>query len=163
VINLDLKVVGIEPLDGINVIVGQSHFIKTVEDIYEAIVNTVPQAKFGIAFCEASIQRLVRHAGNDPELEKIAAEKALEIGAGHSFIIYLKEAFPINILGRIKDVPEVCTIFCASADPIQLIIAKTEQGRGIVGVIDGFDPIGIEKEDDIESRKKLLRMLGYKF
>jgi len=163
VIRLETEIVKIEPLDGINVIIGQSHFIKTVEDIYEAIVNTVPQAKFGIAFCEASLQRLVRHAGNDPELERIAAEKAMEIGAGHSFIIYLKDAFPINILGRIKDVPEVCTIFCASADPVQVLIAKTDQGKAIIGVIDGFDPIGIEGDDDIETRKKLLRMLKYKF
>lgn len=160
---MEIKTVRIEPQEDLNLILGQSHFIKTVEDIYEAIVNTVPQAKFGVAFAEASGDCLVRHAGNDEELEELAAETMLEIGAGHSFIVFLRDAFPINVLQRIKDVPEVVNIYCATANPVEVIIAETEQGRGILGVIDGSRPEGIEDEEDITERKRFLRLIGYKF
>jgi len=160
---MELKKVKIESREEINIILGQSHFIKTVEDIYEAIVNTVPQAKFGIAFAEASGDCLVRHAGNDEELEELAAEAMLEIAAGHSFIVFLKDAFPINVLQRIKDVPEVVNIYCATANPVEVIIAETDQGRGIMGVIDGNSPGEIEGDEDIAARKKFLRVIGYKF
>ncbi|MBN2789290.1 MAG: adenosine-specific kinase [Candidatus Delongbacteria bacterium] len=145
-----------------NIILGQSHFIKTVEDIYEAMVNTVPNIKFGVAFCEASGECLVRYHGNDEELTKIATDNAYKISAGHSFIIVMRDGFPINVLGRIKDVPEVCRIFCATANPTEVIIASTHQGRGIMGVIDGFAPKGIEKEDGKKWRKDFLRTIGYK-
>ncbi|MFH2138644.1 MAG: adenosine-specific kinase [Candidatus Omnitrophota bacterium] len=145
-----------------NVIVGQSHFIKTVEDIYEALVNTVPGIKFGIAFCEASGKCLVRFEGNDEELKKAAIDNALNIACGHSFIIFMKEAYPINVLGALKNVPEICRIFCATANPLELLVVDTEQGRGIVGVVDGEKPKGIEKEDDIKWRKDLLRTIKYK-
>ncbi|MDA3885579.1 MAG: adenosine-specific kinase [Candidatus Delongbacteria bacterium] len=145
-----------------NIILGQSHFIKTIEDIYEAMVNTVPGVKFGVAFCEASGECLVRYDGNDDDLMKIAADNAFKISAGHSFIIVMRDAFPINVLGRIKDVPEVCRIFCATANPTQVIVASTQQGRGIMGVIDGFAPKGIEKEKDKQWRKDFLRNIGYK-
>lgn len=160
---MELKKVKIESREDINLIMGQSHFIKTVEDIYEAIVNTVPQAKFGIAFAEASGDCLVRRAGNDEELEELAAETMLEIAAGHSFIVFLKDAFPINVLQRIKDVPEVVNIYCATANPVEVIIAETDQGRGILGVIDGNSPGEIEGDEDIAARKKFLRVIGYKF
>ncbi|MBE2899673.1 hypothetical protein DNK57_02370 [Methanothermobacter thermautotrophicus] len=160
---MELKKVKIESREDINIILGQSHFIKTVEDIYEAIVNTVPQAKFGIAFAEASGDCLVRHAGNDEELEELAAEAMLEIAAGHSFIVFLRDAFPINVLQRIKDVPEVVNIYCATANPVEVIIAETDQGRGIMGVIDGNSPGEIEGDEDIAARKKFLRVIGYKF
>lgn len=160
---MEIKTVRIEPQEDLNLILGQSHFIKTVEDIYEAMVNTVPQAKFGVAFAEASGDCLVRHSGNDEELEELAAETMLEIGAGHSFIVFLRDAFPINVLQRIKDVPEVVNIYCATANPVEVIIAETEQGRGILGVIDGSRPEGIEDEEDIAERKRFLRLIGYKF
>jgi adenosine/AMP kinase len=159
---MDLKVVKIEPIDGVNIILGQSHFIKTVEDLHETIVCTVPGVKFGIGFCEASAKRLVRHSGNDTNLEKLAAEKAFEIGAGHSFIIYLKNAYPINIMRAIKDVSEVCSIYCATANPVEVILVETDLGRGILGVIDGYTPKGIEGIDEINERKKFLRDIGYK-
>lgn len=145
-----------------NMILGQSHFIKTVEDIYEAIVNSVPGAKFGIAFCEASGDCLVRFEGNDDELKKAAADNALNISAGHSFIVFLRDAFPINVLHAIKNTPEVCNIYCATANPVEVILAETEQGRGIIGVIDGSGVKGIEGEEDIRKRKDLLRNFGYK-
>ncbi|MDY6958622.1 MAG: adenosine-specific kinase [Halobacteriota archaeon] len=145
-----------------NMILGQSHFIKTVEDIYEAIVNSVPGAKFGIAFCEASGDCLVRFEGNDDELKKAAADNALNISAGHSFIVFLRDAFPINVLHAIKNTPEVCNIYCATANPVEVILAETEQGRGIIGVIDGSGVKGIEGEEDIRKRKDLLRSFGYK-
>ncbi len=148
--------------EGANLILGQAHFIKTVEDLYEAIRSSVPQAKFGIAFCEASGPCLVRSEGNDKELERIAEENALRIGAGHSFIIILKDAYPINILKAIKDSFEVCSIFCATANPVEVIIAETEQGRGILGVIDGSKAKGIETDKDKEERKAFLRKIGYK-
>ncbi|NOR44407.1 MAG: hypothetical protein GQ534_02385 [Candidatus Delongbacteria bacterium] len=145
-----------------NIILGQSHFIKTIEDIYEAMVNTVPNVKFGVAFCEASGEQLVRYDGNDEELMKLAADNAYKLSAGHCFIIIMKDAFPINVLGRIKDVPEVCRIFCATANPTEVIVATSEQGRGIMGVIDGFASKGIEDEDGKKWRKDFLRTIGYK-
>jgi len=145
-----------------NVIVGQTHFIKTAEDLYEVLVGSVPGMKFGLAFCEASGPCLVRSEGNDPELKKLAAQSAFDIGAGHTFIIYLKNAYPINVLNAIKNCPEVCKIFCATANPTQLIIAETEQGRGIMGVVDGFVPKRVETEDEVKERKQFLRKIGYK-
>jgi adenosine/AMP kinase len=149
--------------EGCNLILGHSHFIKTVEDLYEAIVNTVPQAEFGLAFGEASGECLVRWAGNDDELREIAAHEIQEMACGHSFLIYLKNAFPINVTQRIKSIPEVVNLFCASANPVQVLIAETEQGRGILGVIDGSSPGKIEDDEDVEGRKKFLRDIGYKF
>ena len=160
---MDFKIVNIEKPDDTNIIIGQTHFIKTVEDIYEACVNTNPNMKFGIGFCEASGACLVRVDGNDEELKEIASKNALAIAAGHTFFIILKHEFPINILNTIKNVPEVCHIYAATANPLQVIVAETEQGRGIMGVIDGFSPKGIEKEEDINWRKGFLRKIGYKF
>ncbi len=145
-----------------NVIIGQSHFIKTVEDIYEALISTVPGIKFGLGFCEASGACLVRSEGNDCILEKAAQKTAMSIGAGHCFILFLKDAFPINVMRAIREVPEVCQIFCATANPLEVIIAETVQGRGIMGVIDGAKPKGIEKKKDIKWRKDILRTLKYK-
>ncbi|MGB9682234.1 MAG: adenosine-specific kinase [bacterium] len=159
---MELEIIKIENPNSYNFILGQSHFIKTVEDIYEAIVGSVPGIKFGLAFCESSGPRLVRFAGNDPELTDLAKTNAFKIGAGHSFIIFIKDAFPINILRSIKEVQEVCNIYCATANPVEVIVAKTEQGKGILGVIDGASPLGIETEKDIEERKSLLRRFGYK-
>jgi adenosine/AMP kinase len=159
---LELKSIKIEPPEGINMIIGQSHFIKTVEDIYEALVNSVPNIKFGLAFCESSGKCLVRHDGNDDELRRLALETAFKLSSGHTFIIFMKDAYPINVLNRIKDVPEVCNIYCATANPVEVIIAETDQGRGILGIIDGFKSKGIEGDDDIKWRKELLRKIGYK-
>ncbi len=160
---MELKAIRLEmPQDG-NVIVGQTHFIKTVEDLCEAIVNTVPQAKFGVAFNEASGACLTRVDGNDVELKAVAGRNAAAIGAGHIFVVTLREAYPINVLNRIKDVPEVCSIFCATANPVEVIVAETEQGRGILGVVDGLPPKGIEQDADIEWRRQFLRKIGYKW
>lgn len=161
--DLIIKIVKLEVPEDCNIILGQSHFIKTVEDLYEAIFNTVPQAEFGIAFGEASGDCLVRHAGNNQELVKLASKKMLEIGCGHSFLIYLKNAFPINVTQRIKSVPEVVNLFCATSNPVEVLIAETNQGRGIIGVIDGFRPKGIETEEDVNQRQEFLRNIGYKF
>ena len=159
---MELKLVPLEiPVDG-NLILGQSHFIKTVEDIYEAIVNTVPQMKFGIAFNEASGPCLTRVEGNDDELKALAAKNASAVAAGHTFVVVMKNGYPINILGRIKDVPEVCSIFCATANPVQVVVAESELGRGVMGVIDGEQPKGVETADDAEKRRAFLRMIGYK-
>jgi len=152
----------IKPTEGVNVILGQTHFIKTAEDLYEALVNAVPNIKFGVAFCEASGPCLVRHEGNDAELRKAAAEKALELACGHSFIILMQNAYPINVLDKIKAVPEVCNIYAATANPLEVIIAETEQGRGIMGVIDGAKAKGIETETAIAQRKTFLSTIGYK-
>ena len=160
---MEFKTVKIDVPEGCNIIIGQTHFIKTTEDLYEALVNTVPQIKFGIGFVEASGKCLIRHEGNDEELRKLAADTAYKIGAGHTFVIFLKNAYPINVLQRIKTVPEVCTIYCATANPVEIIIAETEQGRAIIGVIDGFKPKGIETEEDIKERREFLRKIGYKF
>ena len=159
---MELKTIKIENPEQLNFILGHSHFIKTVEDLYEAIVNTVPGAKFGLAFCEASDVCLVRYTGTDDELTDLARKNALNLAAGHSFIIFLRDMFPVNILNTIKNVPEVCRIFCATANPVEVILAVTELGRGIMGVIDGFASKGIEGEDDIAKRKSLLRAIGYK-
>ncbi|MDR3702341.1 MAG: adenosine-specific kinase [Candidatus Sulfopaludibacter sp.] len=159
---MELKTVPLEIPEGGNVILGQSHFIKTVEDIYEAIVNTVPQMKFGIAFNEASGPCLTRVDGNDEALQAMAARNATAVAAGHTFVVVMREGYPINVLGRIKDVPEVCSIFCASANPVQVVIAESDQGRGILGVIDGVPPKGVETAEDVEKRKAFLRMIGYK-
>jgi hypothetical protein len=164
VTNMQLITVKIEKPDATNFILGQTHFIKTVEDIHEALVGTVPAIKFGLAFCEASGKCLVRRSGTDPELEQLACKNAMAIGAGHSFIVFLGEGYyPINVLNTIKNVPEVCRIFCATANPTEVIIAETEQGRGVLGVVDGFGPKGIEEAGDIEWRRGLLRKIGYKF
>jgi len=160
---MEIKTINIENPDQLNVILGHSHFIKTVEDIHEALVNTVPQIKFGLAFCEASDKRLVRWSGTDSKLIELAQKNALAIGAGHSFILFLGNAYPINILRTLNQVPEVCHIFCATANPVEVVVAESRQGRGILGVIDGFSPVGIETENDIAQRKSFLRMIGYKF
>ncbi len=153
------------PLDvpkDLNVIIGETHFIKSAEDIYEAIVNSVPEIKFGLAFCEASGPRLIRVEGSDENLRNLASKNALEVGAGHIFIIYLRGAYPINVLNALKAVPEVCNIFCASANPVQVVVAQSEQGRGILGVIDGSSPLGVEKEEDVRNRRAFLKKIGYK-
>ncbi len=159
---MELKVVRLEVPDGGNVILGQTHFIKTVEDLYEAIVNTVPQAKFGVAFNEASGACLTRVDGNDEALKQVAARNASAVAAGHTFVIALKDGYPINVLGRIKDVPEVCSIFCATANPVEVLVAETDQGRGVLGVIDGVPPKGVETEADAAWRRDFLRKIGYK-
>ena len=159
---MELKTLLIENPDELNLILGHAHFIKTVEDIHEAIVCTVPNAKFGVAFCEASMECLVRYSGTDEEMTELAKKNAHALSAGHSFIIFMKDMFPINILNTIKNIPEVARIHCATANPVEVIIAETEQGRGILGVIDGFASKGIETEEDIEKRKGFLRMIGYK-
>ncbi|MHC3128611.1 MAG: adenosine-specific kinase [Candidatus Bathyarchaeota archaeon] len=159
---MELKTVKIEMPEECNVILGTAHFIKTVEDIYEALVNAVPNIKFGIGFCESSGPCLVRSEGNDKELKKLAINQVLKLGCGHCFIIFLKNAYPINVLDKIKQVPEVCTIHAATANPLEVIVAETEQGRGILGVIDGFKTKGIETEKDVTERKEFLRKIGYK-
>ncbi|MCL5021597.1 MAG: adenosine-specific kinase [Bacteroidetes bacterium] len=159
---MELKVVTIEKPEEVNFILGQSHFIKTVEDLHEAIVQTVPQMKFGIAFCESSGPALVRFSGNDESLIGLAKLNALKISAGHSFIIFLRDGFPVNILNVIKNVPEVAGVYCATANAAQVIVAETEQGRGILGVIDGVSPKGTESESDKHARHDFLRMIGYK-
>jgi uncharacterized protein len=159
---MELKLVPLEVPEGGNLILGQSHFIKTVEDIYEAIVNTVPQMKFGVAFNEASGPCLTRADGNDEALTALAVKNVSAVAAGHTFVVVMKDGYPINVLGRIKDVPEVCGIFCATANPVQAVIAESEQGRGVLGVIDGFVPKGVEGPEDVEKRRGLLRMIGYK-
>ena len=159
---MEIKTVAIENPDGLNLILGQSHFIKTVEDVYEIMVTTVPMAKFGLAFCEASDKCLVRHAGTDDELLELAKKNAFNLSAGHCFIIFMKDMFPINVLNAIKGAPEVCRIFCATANPVEVIVAETDLGRGILGVIDGFKSKEIETEADIRTRKDFLRKIGYK-
>ena len=159
---LEFKIVKIDPPKDCNIILGMAHFIKTTEDLYEALVNAVPTIKFGIGFCESSGPCLVRREGNDDELRRLAAEKAFEIACGHSFVIYLKNAYPINVLDKIKRAPEVCTIFAATANPLEIIIAETAQGRGIIGVVDGLKSKGIETEENIKERRAFLRKIGYK-
>jgi len=159
---LDLKTVKIDTPKDCNTILGMAHFIKTAEDLYEALVNSVPNIKFGLGFCESSGPCLVRHEGNDEELRRLAAEKAFELACGHSFIIYIKNAYPLNVLDKIKKVPEVCTIYSATANPLEVLVAETEQGRGIIGVIDGYKSKGIETDKDIAERRGFLRKIGYK-
>ena len=159
---MDLKLVALEvPANG-NLILGQTHFIKSVEDIYEAIVNTVPQMKFGVAFNEASGPCLTRVDGNDDALKAMAVRNASSVGAGHIFVVVMREGYPINVLGRIEDVPEVCAIFCATANPVQAVVAESDQGRGVLGVIDGFPPKGVETPEDAGKRQAFLRTIGYK-
>jgi len=164
--DIELKIVEIEKPEDMNFVLGQTHFIKSVEDLYEAMVNCVPNAKFGVAFCEASGACKVRSEGNNPELKKLAEKNAENIGAGHSFIVFMEDSFPLNFLNTIKNIPEVCSIFCATANPTKVIIAESEngneKGRGILGVIDGVIPKGIENKEDIAWRKKFLRDIGYK-
>ena len=159
---LRLETVKVDKPDDLNVVIGQAHFIKTVEDLYETLVSSVPDIKFGIAFCESSGAALVRADGNDNKLKEIAVSNALAIGAGHTFIIFIKNAFPINVLNQIKMVPEVCRIFCATANPVEVMVARSSQGKGILGVIDGCSPKGVEKDKDIEWRHSFLRKIGYK-
>lgn len=160
--HMEISVLRIEVPEGCNVILGMAHFIKTVEDIYEALVTSVPNLKFGLAFCESSGPCLVRYDGTDAELIEVAKRNALALGCGHSFLIYLKDAYPINVLNRVKMVQEVCRIFAATANPLQVIIAETDQGRGILGVVDGAKSLGVETEADIEKRRRFLREIGYK-
>ena len=160
--SLELKLVAIENPDEINLILGHSHFIKTVEDLYEAVVGSVPGVEFGLAFCEASQERLVRVDGTHEGMKTLAVGAAQAIGAGHTFVIFLNNAFPINVLNQIKAVPEVCRIFCATANPLEVILVESEQGRGIVGVIDGVASKGVETADDVADRQSLLRKFGYK-
>lgn len=150
-----------KPADA-NIIVGQSHFIKTIEDIYEALVNAVPGIRFGVAFCEASADRLIRVEGNDEEMRTAAVENAQRIAAGHTFVVVLSNAYPINVLRNIKEVPEVCGIFCATANDAEVLVAQTERGRGIVGVVDGQTPLGVENDEDAKKRREFLRHIGYK-
>ncbi len=160
---MELTVVPVEKPEAVNLILGQSHFIKTVEDLHEALVTTVPGIKFGLAFCEASGPALVRATGTDDDLVELAKRNALAVGAGHSFFVFLGEGvFPVNVLNAVKMTPEVCRIFCATANPVEVIVAETEQGRGILGVVDGLKPKGIETEEDVAQRKHFLRMIGYK-
>ena len=159
---MELFLVAIDKPADTNFILGQTHFIKSVEDLYEAIVQANPSMKFGIAFCESSGPALVRTAGNDPALISLAQKNALAVGAGHSFIIFMEGGFPVNILNPIKNVTEVCHVFCATSNPTQVIVAETDQGRGILGVVDGVRPKGVEKEADVATRLKFLRTIGYK-
>lgn len=159
---VELKLVKIKKPDEVNLILGQSHFIKTVEDLYEVLVGSVPGIKFGLAFAESSGACKVRSEGNDPELKKLASDNVLEIGAGHSFMVLLKDAYPINVLNAIKNIPEVCNIYCATANPVEVIIIESDTGRGILGVIDGAKPKGVETEADITWRKDFLRKISYK-
>jgi adenosine/AMP kinase len=159
---MELTVVSIENPENLNMILGHSHFIKTVEDIHEVMVNAVPGAKFGLAFCEASDVCLVRTSGTDQDLIDLAGKNALNLSAGHTFVLFMRDMFPINVLNGIKNVPEVCRIHCATANPVQVVVAETEQGRGILGVIDGFSSKGMETDEDVARRKGLLRTIGYK-
>lgn len=159
---MKFRTVKIEVPEHCNVILGMAHFIKTVEDLYEALINSVPNIRFGLGFCESSGPCLVRSEGNDEELRKLASEYGLKLGCGHSFIVFMKNAYPINVLDRIKQVPEVCTVYAATANPLEVVIAETEQGSGILGVVDGMKSRGIEGEKDVEERKKFLRKIGYK-
>ncbi len=159
---MEIKTVKMEIPDGANIIIGQTHFIKTAEDLYEIVVSSVPQAKFGIAFCEASGPCLIRAEGNDEDLKETSISNANTLASGHSFVLLLKNAFPINILNAIKQCPEICSLYCATANPVEVIVVETEQGRGILGVIDGFKPKGVESTEEIDKRKGFLRKIGYK-
>jgi uncharacterized protein len=159
---MELSTVQIDNPGELNLILGQSHFIKTVEDLHETLAGSSPALRFGLAFCEASGKRLVRRSGNDAELVELAAANALAIGAGHSFIVFLREGFPVNVLNAVKQVPEVCRIFCATANPVEVVIGETEQGRAILGAVDGSPPLGVETDEDEAERKQMLRTFGYK-
>ncbi len=157
-----VEIVPVVVPEAVNLILGQSHFVKTVEDLYEALVGTSPHLRFGLAFCEASGPRLVRRAGNDPELVAQAVQHALAVGAGHCFVVLLREGFPVNVLNQVKAVPEVCRVFCATANPVQVLVAATDQGRAVLGVVDGEPPVGVETDEDERARHALLRDIGYK-
>jgi adenosine/AMP kinase len=159
---MEFKAIRMSVPENCNIIVGQSHFIKTVEDLYELFVTGCPHCKFGIAFCEASGPCLIRIDGNDEDLKKTAAENAISLGAGHTFVVLLKDAYPINILNAMKNCPEVCRIYCATANPLEVIVAETDQGRGVVGVVDGYSPKGVEGREDVKARREFLRKIGYK-
>jgi uncharacterized protein len=159
---MEIKNIRLTVPEECNILVGQSHFIKTIEDLYEVFATSCPHSKFGIAFCEASGPCLIRVEGNDPELKKTAAENAIVMGAGHTFVALLKDAFPINILNAVKMCSEICNIFCATANPLEILVAETDQGRGVLGVVDGFSPKGVETEADAKTRKDFLRKIGYK-
>ncbi|HXZ61270.1 MAG TPA: adenosine-specific kinase [Acidimicrobiales bacterium] len=159
---MELLVVAIDKPADLNVVIGQAHFIKTVEDIHEALAGTSVHLRFGLAFCEASGSRLVRSSGNDPELTGLAVRNAEAIGAGHSFVVFLREGYPVNVLNALKAVPEVCTIFCATANAVEVVVAVTDLGRAVLGVVDGSPPLGREGEGDVADRKALLRSIGYK-
>jgi adenosine/AMP kinase len=159
---MELLSVPIDKPDDLNVIVGQSHFIKTVEDVHEALAGSSPHLRFGLAFCESSGPRLVRRSGNDAELVELATRNALAIGAGHCFVVFLREGFPVNVLNQLKQVPEVCRIFCATANPVEVIVTETATGRAVLGVVDGSSPLGVETDEDVVARKELLRTIGYK-
>ncbi len=159
---MDLHVVPIEKPEDLNVVLGQAHFVKTVEDLHEALVGTSPHLHFGLAFCEASGKCLVRRSGNDQELVDLAVRNAQAVGAGHCFVALLREGYPVNVLNQLKLVPEVCSIYCATANPVEVVVAETELGRGILGVIDGAVPVGVEGEEDVAERRTLLRSIGYK-
>jgi adenosine/AMP kinase len=162
VIVVELHAVAIDKPADMNVIVGQSHFIKTVEDLHEALVGSSPQLRFGVAFCEASGPRLVRRSGNDDALVDLAVRNALAIGAGHTFVVFLTEGYPVNVLNQVKQVPEVCHVWCATANPVSVLVAETDLGRGVIGVVDGEPPLGVESDADVTDRKDLLRAIGYK-
>jgi adenosine/AMP kinase len=159
---MELSTVAIENPHELNLILGQSHFIKTVEDLHETLAGSSPTLRFGIGFCEASGKRLVRHSGNDADLTALAARNARAIGAGHAFVIFLRDGFPVNVMNAVKQVPEVCRVYCATANPVEVVIGETEQGRAVLGVVDGFTPLGVEGDDDIAERKAVLRTFGYK-
>ena len=159
---MELLSIPIEKPEDVNLILGQSHFIKTVEDLHEALAGVGGTLRFGIAFCESSGPRLVRRSGNDPELTELAVKNALAIGAGHSFVVLLRQGFPVNVLNPVKLVPEVCKIYCATSNPVEVVVARTERGRGILGVVDGEPPLGVEAEADARDRHDLLRKIGYK-
>lgn len=159
---MELVVVPIEKPDDLNVILGQAHFVKTVEDLHETLAGSSPYLRFGLAFCEASGKCLVRHSGNDAELVDLAVRNALALGAGHCFVVFVREGYPVNVLNQLKQVPEVCSIYCATANAVQVVLAETDLGRGVLGVIDGSSPVGVETDVDVVERKALLRSIGYK-
>lgn len=159
---MELTTVEIENPDQLNLILGQAHFIKTVEDLYETLAGSSPHLRFGLAFCESSGPRLVRRAGNDQELVALAVRNALVIAAGHAFIVFLREGYPVNVLNQVKQLPEVCGVYCATANPVEVVLAETPSGRAILGVVDGASPLGVETEADVAVRRELLRSIGYK-
>ncbi len=159
---MEIETVPIEKPSDLNVVIGQAHFIKTVEDLYEALAGSSPHLRFGLAFCESSGDRLVRREGNDPELVELAVRNALALGAGHTFVVFLRDGYPLNVLNQLKLVPEVCHVVCATANPVEVVVAVTEKGRGVLGVVDGGVPLGVETEQDVADRRRLLRGIGYK-
>jgi uncharacterized protein len=159
---VELSLVPIEKPDELNLVLGQAHFIKTVDDLHEALAGSSPHLRFGVAFCESSGPRLIRRSGNDEELVELAVHNMQAIGAGHAFLVFLREGFPVNVLNQLKQVPEVCRLFCATANPVEVVVAETAQGRAILGVVDGGTPLGVETEADVTVRRELLRRLGYK-